>query len=198
MSLLRIRQQGIDFADNSRMQSLFDIIPSGTKILIHASTAPTGWTKRTDNSFNNAALRIVSQTAWVPNTQTGRTAFTQAFKEHQKSHTITSTITGLDVGNHTLTTPEIPKHSHNMPNAGGGAAVSNSTPSNQGGQRADMTSGTTGQFSSSGYHKHPITYQSVSGPLTTNHNIAVRYVDVILCTYNGFTTASGGGSDTGS
>ncbi len=86
MALFRIRQQGIDFQDGSRMTSLFDIIPKNTGMLIHASAAPTGWTKRTDNSFNNAALRIVSQTAWVPNTQTGRTAFTQAFKEHQ-NHT---------------------------------------------------------------------------------------------------------------
>ena len=198
MSLLRIRQQGIDFADNSRMQSLFDIIPSGTKFLIHQATAPTGWTKRTDNSFNNAALRIVSQTAWVSNTQTDRTSFTQAFKEHQKTYTIQSSISQLQVGNHTLSTPQIPQHSHNMPNAGGGAAVAGSTPSNQGGDRANMSNGTTGQKGGGGQHKHPISYTSVTGPLSTNHNIAVRYVDVILCAYNGFTTASGGGSDSGS
>ena len=109
--------------------------------------APTGWTKLTGNGYNNAALRVMSQGTFNSTTQTG-TVFTSAFKVHQKSYTIQSTITGLSVGNHTLTTPEIPKHSHNMPNAGGGSGVSNSTPSNQGGQRADMTSGTTGNFSS--------------------------------------------------
>lgn len=196
MALFRIRQQGIDFQDGSRMTSLFDIIPKNTGMLIHASAAPTGWSKRTDNSFNNAALRIVSQTAWVPNTQQGRTAFTQAFKEHQKSHTITSTISGLSVGNHTLTTPEIPKHSHNIPNAGSGSGVANNTPSNQGGQRADMSDGTSGNKGSDSAHKHPVSYTSVSGPLTTNHNIAVRYVDVILCKYNGFEFS--GNSDSGS
>jgi hypothetical protein len=196
MSLLRIRQQGIDFSDNSRMQSLFDIIPSGTKFLIHSSTAPTGWTKRTDNSFDNAALRIVSQTGWVSNTQVGRTKFTQAFKEHQKSYTIQSSISQLQVGNHTLSTPQIPQHSHNMPNAGGGAAVAGSTPSNQGGDRANMSNGTTGQKGGGGQHSHPVSYGSVTGPLSTNHNIAVRYVDVILCAYNGFTTS--GTADSGS
>ena len=50
-----------------------------------------------------------------------------------------------------------------MPNAGGGAGVSNNTPSNQGGQRADMTSGTTGNFSSDGIHAHPSTYQTAKG-----------------------------------
>ena len=196
MSLLRIRQQGIDFADNSRMQSLFDIIPSGTKMLIHASSAPTGWTKRTDNSFNNAALRIVSQTAWVSNTQSGRTSFTQAFKEHQKSYTIQSSISQLKVGNHTLSTPQIPSHNHPIGNAGGGSAVAGSTPSNQGGQRANMNAGQTGSRGGDGQHKHPVSYGSVTGPLSTNHNIAVRYVDVILCAYNGFTTS--GTADSGS
>ncbi len=49
-----------------------------------------------------------------------------------------------------------------------------------------MSDGTSGNKGSDGVHKHPISYTSVSGPLTTNHNIAVRYVDVILCKYNGF------------
>lgn len=196
MSLLRIRQQGIDFADNSRMTSLEDIIPFGTKFLIHASTAPNGWTKRTDNSFDNAALRIVSQTAWVSNTQTGKTKFTQAFKEHQKSYTIQSSISQLQVGQHTLTTPQIPAHNHPIGNAGGGSAVAGATPSNDGGQRANMNDGQTGQRGGGGQHKHPVQYGSVTGPLSTNHNIAVRYVDVILCTYNGHTTS--GVADSGS
>ena len=195
MALLRIRQQGIDFQDGSRMTSLFSIIPQNTKLLIHASTAPTGWTKLTGNGYNNAALRVMSQGTFNSTTQTG-TVFTSAFKQHQKSYTIQSTITGLSVGNHTLTTPEIPKHSHNMPNAGGGAGVSNSTPSNQGGQRADMTSGTTGNFSSDGIHAHPSTYQTVTGPLSTTHSLDVKYVDMIMCSYNGFTYT--GTADSGS
>ena len=78
-------------------------------------------------------------------TQTGK-VFTEAFKVHQKSYTIQSTITGLNVGNHTLSTPQIPSHTHNMPNAGSGDGVAGNTPSNQGGQRADMQQGTTGNF----------------------------------------------------
>lgn len=194
MALFRIRQQGIDFQDGSRMTSLFDIIPAGTKFLIHQATAPTGWTKLTGNGYNNAALRVMSQGTFTSTTQTG-TVFTSAFKVHQKSYTIQSTIAGLNVGNHTLTTPEIPQHNHNMPNAGSGSGVSNNTPSNQGGQRADMSSGTTGNKGSQGVHAHPSGYQSVTGPLQTTHSLNVKYIDVILCQYDGFTYS--GIADTG-
>ena len=196
MALLRIRQQGIDFADNSRMQSLFDIIPQNTRLLIHASTAPSGWTKETGNGYNNAALRVMSQGTFTSTTQTGK-VFTEAFKVHQKSYTIQSTITGLSVGNHTLSTPQIPSHTHNMPNAGSGAGVADNTPSNQGGQRADMGQGTTGAKGGGGNHKHPSTYQTVKGPLQTTHSLNVKYMDVILCEYDGH-TASGQPSDSGS
>ena len=84
-----------------------------------------------------------------------------------------------------------------MPNAGGGAAVSSSTPSNQGGQRADMTSGTTGNFSTDGIHKHPVSYQTVTGPLSTNHSLDVKYIDVILCQYDGHTSDNTHPGDSG-
>ena len=196
MALFRIRQQGIDFQDGSRMRSLEDIIPFGTKFLIHDGTAPTGWTKITGNEYHNAALRVMSDGGWVRKTQTGK-VFTEAFKVHQKSYTIQSTITGLSVGNHTLTTPEIPQHSHNMPNAGSGDGVANNTPSNQGGQRADMSQGTTGNKGSQGVHKHPSSYQTVKGPLQTTHSLNVKYMDVILCRYDGH-SASGQPGDSGS
>lgn len=196
MALFRIRQSGIDFQDGTLMRSLDDIIPRGTKFLIHQETAPTGWTRVTGNEYHNAALRIMSDGGWQRKNQTG-TVFTAVFKQHQKSYTIQSSITGLSVGNHTLTAPEIPKHNHNMPNAGGGAAVSSSTPSNQGGQRADMTSGTTGNFSTDGIHKHPVSYQTVTGPLSTNHSLDVKYIDVILCQYDGHTSDNTHPGDSG-
>ena len=196
MALFRITQQGIDFQDGSRMTSLFNIIPQNTRLLIHASTAPSGWTKETGGGYNNAALRVMSQGTFTSVTQTGK-VFTEAFKVHTKSYTIQSTITGLSVGNHTLTTPEIPQHSHNMPNAGDGVNVAGATPSNQGGQRADTTPNTTGQKGGQGNHKHPSSYQTVKGPLQTTHSLNVKYVDMIMCKYNGFTTSGGGVSDSG-
>ena len=196
MALFRIRQSGIDFEDGTRMTSLDDIIPRGTKFLIHQENAPTGWTRITGNEYHNAALRVMSDGGWVRKTQTGK-VFTEAFKVHTKSYTIQSTITGLSVGNHTLSTPQIPSHTHNMPNAGSGDGVANNTPSNQGGQRADMGQGTTGAKGGGGNHKHPSSYQTVKGPLQTTHSLNVKYVDMIMCKYNGFTTAGGGVSDSG-
>ena len=196
MALFRIRQSGIDFEDGTRMTSLDDIIPRGTKLLIHQENAPTGWTRITGNEYHNAALRVMSDGGWVRKTQTGK-VFTEAFKVHQKSYTIQSTITGLSVGNHTLSTPQIPSHTHNMPNAGSGAGVADNTPSNQGGQRADMGQGTTGAKGGGGNHKHPSTYQTVKGPLQTTHSLNVKYMDVILCEYDGH-TASGQPGDSGS
>ena len=78
-----------------------------------------------------------------------------------------------------------------MPNAGSGDGVAGNTPSNQGGQRADMQQGTTGNFKGGGgNHKHPSTYQTAKGPLQTTHSLNVKYVDMIMCRYNGFTTAA--------
>ena len=196
MALFRIRQSGIDFEDGTRMTSLEDIIPIGTKFLIHQATAPNGWTKVTGNAYKNAALRIMSEGTFVTSTQTGK-VFTEAFKVHEKSYTIQSTITGLSVGNHTLSTPQIPSHTHNMPNAGSGDGVAGNTPSNQGGQRADMQQGTTGSKGGGGNHKHPSTYQTVKGPLQTTHSLNVKYIDVIVCSYDGH-SASGQPSDSGS
>ena len=68
-----------------------------------------------------------------------------------------------------------------MPNAGSGDGVAGNTPSNQGGQRADMQQGTTGSKGGGGNHKHPSSYQTVKGPLQTTHSLNVKYMDVILC-----------------
>ena len=171
------------------MTSLEDIIPVGTKLLIHQATAPNGWTKVTGNAYKNAALRIMSEGTFVTSTQTGK-VFTEAFKVHTKSYTIQSTISGLNVGNHTLSTPQIPSHTHNMPNAGSGDGVAGNTPSNQGGQRADMGQGTTGAKGGGGNHKHPSSYQSVTGPLQTTHSLNVKYIDVIVCSYDGYSTSN--------
>ena len=83
-----------------------------------------------------------------------------------------------------------------MPNAGGGDGVAANTPSNQGGQRADMGQGTTGAKGGGGNHKHPSSYQTVKGPLQTTHSLNVKYIDVIVCQYDGH-TASGQPSDSG-
>ena len=70
-------------------------LPSGTKALFVQSAAPTGWTK--DTSHDNKALRVVSGTV----SSGGSDGFTTTFG------------TGKSTAGHTLTTDQMPSHSHN-------------------------------------------------------------------------------------
>ena len=78
---------------------LVDALPAGTKMLFQQTTAPTGWTKDTAN--DNKALRVVSGTAGTG----GSIAFTTAFGSQ-------------NVGDTTLTTAQIPVHSHTFSGSG--------------------------------------------------------------------------------
>jgi hypothetical protein len=74
--------------------------PSGTAMLFVQTSAPTGWTKLTNN--DNKALRVVSGTAGTG----GSVAFTTAFASGS-------------TGAYTLATADIPSHNHSMQLAGG-------------------------------------------------------------------------------
>ena len=74
--------------------------PSGTAMLFVQTSAPTGWTKLTNN--DNKALRVVSGTAGTG----GSVAFTTAFASGS-------------TGAYTLATADIPSHSHLLDIAGG-------------------------------------------------------------------------------
>ena len=67
---------------------------SGTRMLFHQSTAPTGWTK--DTTHNNKAMRVVSGTV----SSGGSVEFTSVF------------ASGLSSGGTTLTNAQIPSHTH--------------------------------------------------------------------------------------
>lgn len=71
-------------------------IPTGTRMLFNQTTAPTGWTKETNAAFNNQALRLVTGTVGSG----GATGFTTVFGS------------GLTTSPHTLTTSQIPAHTH--------------------------------------------------------------------------------------
>ncbi len=134
--------------------------PSGTAMLFAQTAAPTGWTKST--THNNKALRVVSGTAGSG----GSVSFTSAF---------TSQSVGGTVGDTTLTTAQLPSHTHpyygytaiskgstgTRVTSGGSTATINST----------LTSGATGSANS---HNHSFTGTAI--------DLAVQYVDVIIAT----------------
>jgi len=144
---------------------------SGTVMLFAQTAAPTGWTKDTSN-FNNSGLRIVTGTA----SSGGSVDFTTAFASQTPTGSVSITSVSGSAGNTTLSTPQIPSHTHTV-SAGGG-------PSNgYGGEGIGNNS--TGAAGGGGAHSHPFSFSSGSGTFSGNAiNLAVKYVDVIRATKN--------------
>jgi hypothetical protein len=148
-------------------------IPSGTVMLFYQSAAPSGWTQVT--SLNDYALRIVSGTG---GTTGGTTAFSTVFA----NQTPTITTSGLSAGATTLSSTQIPSHSHSNtlntyyanPGCSGGSIW---TGANVGfGNQTWSTANTGG----GGSHTHSIFGSATSSAITLN----VQYANIILCSKN--------------
>jgi hypothetical protein len=158
-------------------------LPAGTVMLFVQTSAPTGWTKST--THDNKALRVVSGSV----SSGGSVAFTSAFASQA--------VTGTNA-NYTLTTSDIPAHSHtatstvtdpghfhSLPNgftassiAGAGSAYNlpSAYPAqNTGSATTGITvATTTANTGGGGGHTHSFTGTAI--------NLAVQYVDVIIAT----------------
>ena len=137
--------------------------PSGTAMLFAQTSAPTGWTKST--THDNKALRLVSGTAGSG----GSAAFTTALG----TPTVTGSLSG-SVGSTTLSTAQMPSHSHTLNPANTGSGT----------DRPAYTSvasfGTTSTNSAGGGGSHT---HSFSGSLSgASASMNVAYVDVIIAT----------------
>jgi hypothetical protein len=145
--------------------------PSGTVMLFAQTSAPTGWTKNTSTG-NNSALRVVTGTASTG----GSVDFTTAFVSQTPTGSVSiSTISG-SAGATTLTTPQIPSHTHTFGfNAPG--TVAPGIPSLSG---IANNPGSTGSTGGGGSHTHPFSFSSGSATFSGNAiNLAVKYVDII-------------------
>lgn len=139
--------------------------PSGTLMLFQQTAAPTGWTKQT--THNNKALRVVSGTA----SSGGTVDFTTAFDSKSVSGTIGST---------TLTTSQIPSHSHlnGFPSVlandfyGKGATGLGAKTTIQQGSSTTANSVNTQSIGGGSSHDHTFTGSSI--------DLAVQYVDLII------------------
>jgi hypothetical protein len=182
---------------------------AGTLMLFQQTAAPTGWTKQT--THNDKTLRVVSGTA----SSGGSTAFTSVFasKTPAGSVSVSGSNSGGAVANqtaggsvsgtnssgsvsaHTLSTDQIPSHSH-----GGGAS-----PTFGGNGPSGAVVGNTGAAGGGGSHTHSFTNPTWSGTFTgTSHghtftnptwsgsasftgtalDFAVQYVDLIIASKN--------------
>lgn len=146
--------------------------PTGTRMSFQQTAAPTGWTKDTTAALNNSAMRIV--TGSVVNG--GTVDFTTAFASQTPTGTVSiSSVTG-SAGATTLSTPQIPSHSHSY----NGAGSINISP-NKGNSGATPNPGSTGSAGGDGSHTHPFSFSSGSGSFSGNAiNLAVKYYDFII------------------
>ena len=128
-------------------------------MLFQQTAAPTGWTKQT--THDNKALRVVTGSASSGGTSSFTTVFT--------NQTPTITTSGLSAGATTLTTAQMPSHTHTylLGGSGGGGYPLG------GNAAATQTSGSTG---GGGSHDHTISGSATSSAITLN----VQYVDLII------------------
>lgn len=185
-------------------------IPSGTRMLFQQTAAPTGWTKETNATYDEAAIRL--QTGTV--TTGGSVNFATAFASQTPSGTIGNTTATGTVGNTTLTLAQIPAHTHdsgtlagtaasagahthtvgfnNVGTAGGvvnevGGTDGTVTTSSSGAHThtVSVTSGATGSAGSGSSHNHSFTGTAHNHTFTGNAiNLAVKFVDFIIATRN--------------
>ena len=173
-----------------------DAFPSGTKLLFNQTTAPTGWVK--DTTHDNKALRVVSGTAGTG----GSIAFTTAFASQNVGDT---TLTASQIPSHTHTfsgsgtTGNAGSHTHSItdPSHSHGNVPAQITDLDRGGSSSlfsidnisNTNSATTGiSINAVDDHAHSVSISGTTGALggSTAHshtiNLAVQYVDVIICT----------------
>jgi len=177
MAILNV--SGIQFGDATTLFSKYGIIPQSSVTLFYQAAAPTGWTKLT--SQDNKALRVVSGTGggfgFGGTSGPGGISFTGAFPNSITPVGGTFTANGT-VGDTTLTTAQIPSHSH-----GAGSAV-NVSPGSPGtaGRLTDTNAPNTGPAGGGLPHAHPFT--GTSSPFAASLDLRLQYIDVILCSFN--------------
>jgi hypothetical protein len=147
-------------------------IPAGSVVLFYQSAAPTGWTQVT--SLNDYDLRLVSGAG-------GSTGGTTAYSSVFTNQTPSINVSGLSAGATTLSTAQMPSHSHQQVNAypscgfitGGYGSGAGAPQSPTAGQSTTSTGG-------GGSHSHSISGSASSSAITLN----VQYANIIICSKN--------------
>jgi hypothetical protein len=145
------------------------IIPSGSVMLFYQAAAPTGWTQVT--TLNDYDLRLVSGTGGGTG---GTTAYSTVFSN--QTPTISNTFS---VGATTLSTAQMPSHTHTIPyiNAGGCGPNQGLTYNTSANSPITIDTGSQG---GGGSHTHSISGSATSSAITLN----VRYANIIICSKN--------------
>jgi len=175
----KLTSSGVTFGDNTSLSSKYDIIPKNSVSIFFQASAPAGWTKSTNQ--DNKTLRVVSGSGGGDG---GSTPFSTIFPTSTTPVSVSNVpVTGV-TGTTTLSTNMIPIHSH--PNGGPGGFTGLSVSAG-----GDVRSGpgwtrnpaTTGNFDPGGLqaHSHPF---NASISFSTSFDLRLKYVDVIICSFN--------------
>tara|TARA_Y100001937_G_scaffold89197_1_gene120587 strand:+ start:1217 stop:1795 length:579 start_codon:yes stop_codon:yes gene_type:complete len=192
--MARLTGTGIlfDLVDpNNKIDSFYWMYPAGTKKFFYQAAAPTGWSQDTSMG-GDKALRVVNGNGGG---QGGTTAFSSVLSSSSGNVTVgisTQMVVnvvpgqGTMIGNHTLALSQLPEHSH--PSGLGPTGGSGATPFSNTGARTVSGSTSTGTMvpaGGGGSHGHPFSGTSqITTTFSDGVNMAVNYVDVIICTLN--------------
>jgi hypothetical protein len=104
------------FTGNGAGLTGVDPFESGTKMVFYQASAPTGWTQDTASALSNTVMSVVTGTGGGTG---GATSYFSSFLAttdkagSQPDAPVTGSVSGT-VGGHTLSTPEIASHGHNL------------------------------------------------------------------------------------
>jgi hypothetical protein len=165
-------------------------IPSGSTALFFQGSAPSGWTQNTDASINSTTLRVVTGTGAGTG---GADAFSAVFGASKNTSPETVTFddvssattdtSGLSLGSTTLSTPQIPSHTHIDYNGENAAESRNYFVITRPGTTSSSSTG------GSGGHSHSVSGGALAGSATCTtalsvSNMNLKFANVIACTKN--------------
>lgn len=179
---------GIRFNDATTLTSRYSVIPQSSVAVFYQSSAPTGWTQIT--THNDKALRVVSGTGGGfghgGTSGAGGVTFTSAFPSSNTTFSVPISVTAPvsgTVGDTTLSTSQIPDHTHNSLTGGTSTASGGSSSFRVPG--SNNTGGVVSPTGTGGSHNHP---WSGSVTITTTGSgeldLSVQYIDVIVCSFD--------------
>jgi len=164
---------GITFSDSTSLNSKYGIVPQNSVAVFFQSAAPTGWAQST--AHNDKALRVVSGTGGGSG---GSSSFTSVFPNSLRPVSQSGIPVSGSVGSVTLSTPQLPSHGHGN---GGSIGLSPGGGDVSSGSGWSRTFPGTANNGSGDSHNHP---WSGSANFSTNIDLRVQYIDVIICSFS--------------
>jgi hypothetical protein len=161
-----------------------DPFESGTKMVFYQASAPTGWTQDTASALSNTVMSVVTGTGGGTGGSTSYfSSFLATTDKSAPAQPVSGSVSGT-VGNHTLSTPQIASHSHNLDQAGTQyAPPSPRRASGQPQRNFDQPDFVTDSAGGGGSHSHPFSGSLSSATADVTVPAAnVKYANVIVAT----------------